>query len=150
MALLVHRLLHMTIRYTTLASPAMRAAYDDAMGKMRRQFTLTPVGRPILPDKLSLLHSEIVKTLVGQGYCAPPNPLAPAHMPALAKPATTTSPRPNSAAPSPTNSPPSKPSKPTRRTAAAPTKQPAMTASPFPSPTTSNDSTVEAGNPTPG
>ncbi len=38
-------------RYATLASPTLRAAYDEAMNKMRRQFTLTPVGKPILPDK---------------------------------------------------------------------------------------------------
>jgi hypothetical protein len=60
----------MTLRYATLASPALRAAYDEAMGKMRRQFTLTPVGRPILPDKISWLHSEMLKTRVAHGYCA--------------------------------------------------------------------------------
>ncbi|WP_168991236.1 hypothetical protein [Mycobacterium attenuatum] len=49
MALIQQVTPQMTIRYTTLASPA----YNDAMGKMRRQYTLTPVGRPILPDKLS-------------------------------------------------------------------------------------------------
>jgi len=70
MALLGHVTPQMTIRYATLASPALRAAYDDAMGKMRRQFTLTPVGRPILPDKVSWLHSEMLKTRVGHGYCA--------------------------------------------------------------------------------
>ncbi|ETZ96784.1 phage integrase family protein [Mycobacterium kansasii 824] len=70
MALLGHVTPQMTIRYATLASPTLRAAYDDAMGKMRRQFTLTPVGRPILPDKVSWLHSEMLKTRVGHGYCA--------------------------------------------------------------------------------
>lgn len=70
MALLGHVTPQMTLRYATLASPTLRAAYDDAMGKMRRQFTLTPVGRPILPDKVSWLHSEMLKTRVGHGYCA--------------------------------------------------------------------------------
>ena len=57
-------------RYATPASPTLRTAYDDAMGKMRRQFTLTPVGKPILPDKVGWLHSEMLKTRVAHGYCA--------------------------------------------------------------------------------
>ena len=57
MALLGHVTPQMTLCYATLASPTLRAGYDDAMGKMRRQFTLTPVGKPILPDKVSWLHS---------------------------------------------------------------------------------------------
>lgn len=70
MALLGHVTPQMTLRYATLASPALRAAYDHAMGKMRRQFTLTPVGKPILPDKVGWLHSEMLKTRVAHGYCA--------------------------------------------------------------------------------
>ena len=70
MALLGHITPQMTIRYATLASPTLRAAYDEAMGKMRRQFTLTPVGKPILPDKIGWLHSEMLKTRVAHGYCA--------------------------------------------------------------------------------
>lgn len=70
MALLGHVTPQMTIRYATLASPTLRNAYDEAMGKMRRQFTLTPVGEPILPDKVSWLHSEMVKTRIAHGYCA--------------------------------------------------------------------------------
>ncbi len=60
----------MTIRYATLASPALRTAYDEAMGKMRRQFTLTPAGKPIIPDKVSWLNSEMLKTRVAHGYCS--------------------------------------------------------------------------------
>jgi hypothetical protein len=56
--------------YATLASPTLRTAYDEAMGKMRRQFTLTPAGRPIIPDKISWLHSEMLKTRVAHGYCS--------------------------------------------------------------------------------
>jgi site-specific recombinase XerD len=70
MALLGHITPQMTIRYATLASPTLRTAYDEAMGKMRRQFTLTPVGKPILPDKIGWLHSEMLKTRVAHGYCA--------------------------------------------------------------------------------
>lgn len=70
MALLGHVTLQMTIRYATLASPTLRVAYDEAMGKIRRQFTLTPAGKPILPDKVGWLHSEMIKTRVAHGYCA--------------------------------------------------------------------------------
>lgn len=70
MALLGHVTPQMTLRYATLASPTLRVAYDEAMGKMRRQFTLTPVGKPILPDKVGWLHSEMLKTRVAHGYCA--------------------------------------------------------------------------------
>jgi integrase len=70
MALLGHVTPQMTIRYTTLASPTLRAAYDEAMGKMRRQFTLTPAGKPIIPDKVTWLSSEMLKTRVAHGYCS--------------------------------------------------------------------------------
>jgi len=70
MALLGHVTPQMTIRYATLASPTLRAAYDEAMGKMRRQFTLTPVGKPIIPDKVGWLNSEMLKTRVAHGYCS--------------------------------------------------------------------------------
>ncbi len=59
----------MTIRYATLASPTLRTAYDRAMGKMRRQFTLM-AGKPIIPDKVSWLNSEMLKTRVAHGYCS--------------------------------------------------------------------------------
>ena len=58
------------VRYATLASPTLRGAYDEAMGKMRRQLTLTPVGRPIVPGKVSWLASEMLKTRVTHGYCS--------------------------------------------------------------------------------
>lgn len=70
MALLGHVTPEMTIRYATLASPTLRGAYDEAMGKMRRQLTLTPVGRPMVPDKVSWLASEMLKTRVAHGYCS--------------------------------------------------------------------------------
>jgi hypothetical protein len=40
------------------------------MGKMRRQFTLTPAGKPIVPDKVSWLNSEMLKTRLAHGYCS--------------------------------------------------------------------------------
>ena len=49
----------MTLRYVTLASSTPRAAYDEALGKMRRQFTLTPVGKHVLPDKVGWLHANL-------------------------------------------------------------------------------------------
>ena len=70
MALLGHVTPQMTIRYATLASPTLRNAYDEAMGKMRRQFTLTPAGEPIIPDKVTWLSSEMLKTRVAHGYCS--------------------------------------------------------------------------------
>ena len=70
MALLGHVTPEMTIRYATLASPTLRGAYDEAMGKMRRQLTLTPVGRPIVPDKVAWLAQEMLKTRVAHGYCS--------------------------------------------------------------------------------
>lgn len=70
MALLGHVTPEMTIRYATLASPTLRTAYDQAIGTMRRQLTLTPVGRPIVPDKIAWLASEMLKTRVAHGYCS--------------------------------------------------------------------------------
>ncbi len=70
MALLGHATPEMTLRYAALTSPTLRDAYDQAMGKMRRQLTLTPVGRPIIPDKVSWLASEMLKTRVAHGYCS--------------------------------------------------------------------------------
>ena len=67
------------------------------MGKMRRQFTLTPVGKPILPDKVSWLHSEMLKPASRMATGPATQPPVPAPMPISAKPATTTSPHPNSA-----------------------------------------------------
>jgi integrase len=69
MALLGHVTPQMTIRYATLASPTLRSAYDQAIGTMRRQLTLTPAGRPIIPDKVSWLNSEMLKTRIAHGYC---------------------------------------------------------------------------------
>ena len=70
MALLGHQTPEMTLRYATLAIPTLRTAYETAMGKMRRQFTLTPAGRPIVPDKVAWLSAEMLKTRLAHGYCS--------------------------------------------------------------------------------
>ena len=70
MALLGHVTPQMTLRYTTLASPTLRTAYDQAIGSIKTQLTLTPVGRPIVPDKVSWLAAEMLKTRVAHGYCS--------------------------------------------------------------------------------
>ena len=132
----------MTIRYA-LASPTLRTAYDEAMGKMRRQFTLTPVGKPILPDKIGWLHSEMLKTRVAHGYCARHPAAGPCPYANICETCDTTSPHPNSGALSPINSPTFSSSRPTPRTADGPTKPPATIASHTPSPTTCNASTAD-------
>jgi len=70
MALLGHVTPQMTIRYATLASPTLRTAYDQAIGSIKTQLTLTPVGRPIVPDKVGWLAAEMLKTRVAHGYCS--------------------------------------------------------------------------------
>ncbi|MGB8022533.1 MAG: hypothetical protein WCF04_14980, partial [Candidatus Nanopelagicales bacterium] len=70
MALLGHQTPEMTLRYATLASPTLRTAYDEAMGKMRGRFTLTPVERAAGPDRIAWLDAEMIKTRVAHGYCS--------------------------------------------------------------------------------
>jgi integrase len=70
MALLGHVTPEMTLRYATLASPALRAAYDEAIGKARPRLPLIVAGRPAVPAKLEWLRSEFLKTRVAHGYCS--------------------------------------------------------------------------------
>lgn len=70
MALLGHRSPEMTVRYARLASPTLRAAYDDAVGKVAKRIPLAAVGRTAFPDRLSWLASEMLKTRLAHGYCA--------------------------------------------------------------------------------
>jgi integrase len=70
MALLGHRSPEMTIRYARLASPTLRTAYDQAIGKMRRLLPLTPTGPAPVPDRVRWLESEMLKTRVAHGYCS--------------------------------------------------------------------------------
>jgi hypothetical protein len=72
MALLGHVSAQMTLRYAALASPTVRAAYDQAMSKARRRLTLpiAPVGQAIIPDRIQWLRGEMLKTRVAHGYCS--------------------------------------------------------------------------------
>lgn len=70
MALLGHRSPEMTIRYARLSSPTLRAAYDDAVGKMRRVLPLAPPGPARVPDRVQWLKAEMLKTRVAHGYCS--------------------------------------------------------------------------------
>lgn len=70
MALLGHNSPAMTLRYATLASPTLRTAYDQAMGKIRPRLPIAPTGRPIVPDRVDWLSSEMLKTRVAHGYCS--------------------------------------------------------------------------------
>jgi hypothetical protein len=60
----------MTIRYARLASPTLRAAYDQAIGKMRQLLPIAPPTAAPVPDRVQWLHSEMLKTRVAHGYCS--------------------------------------------------------------------------------
>jgi site-specific recombinase XerD len=72
MALLGHVTTEMTLRYASLAAPAIRTAYEEAMSKARSRLTLAiaPVGKPIIPGRVEWLRSEMLKTRVAHGYCS--------------------------------------------------------------------------------
>lgn len=70
MALLGHRTPEMTIRYARLSSPTLRSAYDQALGKVARRIPVAPVGLPAVPDRVSWLSAEMLKTRVAHGFCA--------------------------------------------------------------------------------
>ena len=89
MALLGHVTPEMTLRYATLASPTLRASYDEAIGKVRRSLPVAPVGRPIVPEKVAWIASEFLKTRVGTGFCS--RHLGGRPMPTSARRATTSS-----------------------------------------------------------
>ena len=70
MALLGHTTPEMTLRYATLASPTLRAAYETAMGRMRPRLPIAPIGKPMVPDRVQWLNSEVLKTRVAHGFCS--------------------------------------------------------------------------------
>jgi hypothetical protein len=72
MALMGHVSAEMTLRYASLASPTVRAAYEAAMSKVRSRQNLfvAPTGRPAAPDRVEWLRSEMLKTRVAHGYCS--------------------------------------------------------------------------------
>jgi hypothetical protein len=69
MTLLGHRSPEMTIRYARLASPALKAAYEQAAGKIARRIPVA-AGRPAAPDRVEWLAAEMLKTRVAHGYCS--------------------------------------------------------------------------------
>ncbi|MGH3477241.1 MAG: tyrosine-type recombinase/integrase, partial [Nocardioidaceae bacterium] len=72
MALLGHVTPEMTMRYASLANTTVRGAYDAAMAKVRhhRQLPLVVNDRPVVPDHVQWLNSEMLKTRVAHGYCS--------------------------------------------------------------------------------
>jgi hypothetical protein len=70
MALLGHRSPEMTIRYARLASPTLRTAYDQAIGKMRRLLPIAPTSPAVVPDRVEWLNSEMLETPVAHGHCS--------------------------------------------------------------------------------
>ena len=70
MALLGHRTPEMTIRYACLSSPTLRAAYDQALGKVAPRIPVAPAGQPAIPDRVAWLSAEMLKTRVAHGFCA--------------------------------------------------------------------------------
>jgi integrase len=69
MALLGHVTSEMTVRYATLAPNTLNNAYENAVATLRPQIALAPPTRPIVPDKIAWLNSEMIKTRLANGYC---------------------------------------------------------------------------------
>jgi len=40
------------------------------MGRMRPRLPIAPVGKPLIPDRVEWLNSEMLKTPVAHGFCA--------------------------------------------------------------------------------
>ena len=61
----------MTLRYASLAAPAIRTAYE-AMNKAQARLSLpiAPVGQPVIPGRIEWLRTEMLKTRVAHGYCS--------------------------------------------------------------------------------
>jgi integrase len=73
MALMGHVTPDMTLRYAKIASPTVRAAYDNAMGKIRARrplYVLPPDGTTGVPSRIDWLHSEMLKTRLAHGFCS--------------------------------------------------------------------------------
>ncbi len=71
MALMGHVSAEMTLRYASLASPTVRAAYQAAIAKINtKKLFVVPAGQTALPDRLEWLRSEMLKTRVAHGYCS--------------------------------------------------------------------------------
>ncbi len=72
MALLGHATPDMTLRYAQLANPTIRAAYQDAIAKtpLGRALPIAAINRrPTIPDRVTWLHQEMLKTRLAHGLC---------------------------------------------------------------------------------
>lgn len=73
MALLGHVSPEMILRYAKLANPTIRAAYDEALAKVRfdRRLPLAITNRTRqIPERIAWLHDEMLKTRLAHGTCA--------------------------------------------------------------------------------
>jgi len=72
MSLMGHVTPEMTLRYARLASPAVRTAYEAAMGKVRARSALVirPGAATAIPSRVDWLGAEMLKTRVAHGYCS--------------------------------------------------------------------------------
>ena len=72
MALLGHVSPQMPLRCAALANGTVRGAYDAAMAKLhqRRPLPIVVAGRPVVPDRVEWLDTEMLKTRVAHGYCS--------------------------------------------------------------------------------
>ncbi|ORI12917.1 tyrosine-type recombinase/integrase [Rhodococcus sp. 1168] len=72
MALLGHSRPEMTIRYAHLANSSVHGAYEAAMNRLHatRELPLVIGDKPVIPDRIEWLHSEMIKTRVARGYCS--------------------------------------------------------------------------------
>jgi len=73
MALLGHAAPQMTLRYASISSPTLKAAYEEAITKVkaRQNLPLIPISsKPVVPDRVEWLTSEMLKTRVAHGYCS--------------------------------------------------------------------------------
>jgi hypothetical protein len=145
-ALLGHVTPETTTRYAHLADTTVRNSYDLAMARVRetRQLPLVVSDRPIFPERIEWLRSEMIKTRVAHGYCsrhlaadACPTPISASH-------ATTTPPALNSSRRSRSSSTTKPRSGTTQSPAAGTAKSPDTHASSPASSTTSTDYETDA------
>ncbi len=131
MALLGHVSPQMTLRYAALANGTVRGAYDTAMTKIRhhRPLPLVVAGRPVVPDRVAWLSSEMIKPASRTATAPATSPPTPAPTPTSARTATTTRPAPTSCPNSKTSSPTPTHSTTTPSSAAGTAKSPGTPAS---------------------
>ena len=71
MALLGHVSSEMTMRYAVLADDTVRAAYDDALSKIRGTHAATTAPTPTPPlDRSAWLQADMLKTRLANGFCS--------------------------------------------------------------------------------